>query len=98
MSQSHYAPHAKLRLEASTCDDAEAGLDFGGIFGDGKNVLDLSPGRDLAQAAANLFSFLRELDARRPACIAVAPVPYEGLGEAINDRLARAAAPRDTQS
>ena len=96
MRNSHYAPRAKLRLEAATLDKGEAGLDFGGIFGAGKNVLDLSPGRDLAQAAANLFSFLRELDAREPACIAVAPIPCEGLGEAINDRLARAAAPRDT--
>ncbi len=96
MSRSHYAPRTKLRLEAATRDDDEAGLDFGGIFGEGKNVLDLSPGRDLAQAAANLFIFLRELDAREPACIAVAPIPCEGLGEAINDRLTRAAAPRDT--
>jgi L-threonylcarbamoyladenylate synthase len=95
MSRSHYAPRAKLRLEAATRDE-EAGLDFGGIFGEGKNVLDLSPGRDLAEAAANLFIFLRELDAREPACIAVAPIPHEGLGEAINDRLARAAAPRGT--
>jgi L-threonylcarbamoyladenylate synthase len=95
MLQSHYAPRAKLRLEAATLDEGEAGLDFGGIFGQDKNVLDLSPSRDLAQAAANLFSFLRELDAREPACIAVAPIPCEGLGEAINDRLARAAAPRD---
>jgi L-threonylcarbamoyladenylate synthase len=98
MLQSHYAPRAKLRLEAATLDNSEAGLDFGGIFGEGQNVLDLSPGRDLAQAAANLFIFLRELDARGPACIAVAPIPCEGLGEAINDRLVRAAAPRDTQS
>jgi len=97
MSRSHYAPRAKLRLEAATRDNGEAGLDFGGIFGAGKNVLDLSPGRDLAEAAANLFSFLRELDAPGPACIAVAPIPHEGLGEAINDRLARAAAPRDIQ-
>ncbi len=97
MSRSHYAPRAKLRLEAVALDDGEAGLDFGGIFGAGKNVLDLSPGRDLAEAAANLFSFLRELDAREPACIAVAPIPHEGLGEAINDRLARAAAPRGSQ-
>lgn len=94
MLNSHYAPRAKLRLLAATRDEGEAGLDFGGIFGEGKNVLDLSPGRDLAQAAANLFSFLRELDAREPPCIAVAPIPFEGLGEAINDRLTRAAAPR----
>jgi L-threonylcarbamoyladenylate synthase len=98
MAQSHYAPRAKLRLEAATLDNGEAGLDFGGIFGEDENVMDLSPRRDLAQAAANLFIFLRELDARRPACIAVAPVPHEGLGEAINDRLTRAAAPRDAQS
>src|ERR1700730_1894567 len=96
MLQSHYAPRAELRLEAATRDKGEAGLDFGGIFGEDKNVLDLSPGRDLAQAAANLFSFLRELDAPEPACIAVAPIPCEGLGEAVNDRLTRAAA-RDTQ-
>ncbi|MGH6843657.1 MAG: L-threonylcarbamoyladenylate synthase, partial [Methylocella sp.] len=96
MLNSHYAPRAKLRLEAATRDEGEAGLDFGGIFGAGKNVLDLSPSRTLAEAAANLFIFLRELDAREPACIAVAPIPREGLGEAINDRLSRAAAPRDT--
>jgi L-threonylcarbamoyladenylate synthase len=94
MLNSHYAPRAKLRLEARTLESSDAGLDFGGVFGNGKNVLDLSPSRDLAQAAANLFSFLRELDAREPACIAVAPIPREGLGEAINDRLTRGAAPR----
>jgi L-threonylcarbamoyladenylate synthase len=95
MLNSHYAPRAKLRLEAATRDKGEAGLDFGGIFAEDKNVMDLSPRRNLAEAAANLFIFLRKLDARRPACIAVAPVPHEGLGEAINDRLAHAAAPRD---
>ncbi|MGH6868573.1 MAG: L-threonylcarbamoyladenylate synthase, partial [Methylocella sp.] len=96
MLASHYAPRAKLRLEAATRDEGEAGLDFGGIFGEDKDVLDLSPRRDLAEAAANLYCYLRELDAREPVCIAVAPIPHEGLGEAINDRLARAAAPRDT--
>jgi L-threonylcarbamoyladenylate synthase len=94
MLQSHYAPHAKIRLEATSLADGEAGLDFGGFFSGRKNVLDLSPRRDLAEAAANLFSFLRELDAEKPASIAVAPIPQDGLGEAINDRLARAAAPR----
>jgi L-threonylcarbamoyladenylate synthase len=97
MLQSHYAPRAKLRLEATALDEGEAGLDFGGIFAGYKNVLDLSPRRDLAEAAANLFAYLRELDARGPALIAVAPVPCEGLGEAINDRLRRAAAPRPRQ-
>ncbi len=94
MLKSHYAPRAKLRLEATSLAEGEAGLDFGGVFGRAQNVLDLSPSRDLAEAAANLFAFLRALDAQNPAAIAVAPVPGEGLGEAINDRLRRAAAPR----
>jgi L-threonylcarbamoyladenylate synthase len=94
MLRSHYAPRSSLRLEATALREGEAGLDFGGVFGAGKIVRDLSPGRDLAQAAANLFAYLRELDEEEPACIAVAPIPCEGLGEAINDRLARAAAPR----
>jgi L-threonylcarbamoyladenylate synthase len=64
-------------------------LGFGPVAGD----LNLSPGGDLTEAAANLFHHLRALDqaGRR---IAVAPVPERGLGRAINDRLARAAAPR----
>lgn len=94
MLASHYAPRARLRLDARTLAEDEAGLDFGGIFPCRTNVLDLSPGRDLEEAAANLYSFLRLLDAHRPRCIAVAPVPKTGLGAAINDRLARAAAPR----
>jgi L-threonylcarbamoyladenylate synthase len=94
MLRSHYAPRAHLRLEAMALREGEAGLDFGGVFDGAENVLDLSPSRNLAQAAANLFGYLRELDAKNPACIAVAPIPCEGLGEAINDRLARAAAPR----
>jgi L-threonylcarbamoyladenylate synthase len=94
MLRSHYAPNASLRLEATALLEGEAGLDFGGTFGRGKNVLDLSPSRDLAEAAANLFAYLRELDVGEPACIAVAPIPHEGIGEAINDRLRRAAAPR----
>ena len=57
-------------------------------------TLNLSPRGDLIEAAANLFSHLRALDASGAKAIAVMPVPHEGLGEAINDRLARAAAPR----
>ena len=94
MLASHYAPRAKLRLEAKELENCEAGLDFGGVFGGRENVRDLSASRDLKEAAANLFAFLHELDALGPARIAVAPIPHEGLGEAINDRLARAAAPR----
>ena len=61
-------------------------------------MLNLSPGGDLVEAAANLFSDLRTLDQADVATIAVMPVPHEGLGEAINDRLARAAAPREVET
>jgi L-threonylcarbamoyladenylate synthase len=94
MLASHYAPKAKLRLEAKELAPGEAGLDFGGLFSRAGNVLDLSPDRDLFEAAANLFSYLRQLDKSGEKIIAVAPVPEQGLGEAINDRLRRAAAPR----
>ncbi len=66
-------------------------LAFGPATGAARN---LSPSGDLEEAAANLFAMLRELDAMEPRAIAVMPVPDHGLGEAINDRLRRAAAPR----
>ena len=97
MLVSHYAPRAAVRLDARALRPGEAGLDFGGRFsGQGGPVLDLSRRRDLAEAAANLFGFLRSLDERLAGqgSIAVAPIPAEGLGEAIRDRLARAAAER----
>ena len=59
-------------------------------------MFDLSPAGDLAEAAAHLYDYLKQADATGAARIAVAAIPDEGLGEAINDRLARAAAPRDT--
>jgi L-threonylcarbamoyladenylate synthase len=93
---SHYAPRAALRLEAREASSLEAALDFGGALarsGAGAR-LDLSPGADLIEAAANLFAHLRALDELGPSAIAVAPIPAEGLGAAINDRLRRAAAPR----
>ena len=92
MLASHYAPSALLRLEAGDVAPGEVGLDFAGRLGGG--ALDLSPGGDLAEAAANLYRHLRRLDAIAPARIAVASVPERGLGAAINDRLRRAAAPR----
>jgi L-threonylcarbamoyladenylate synthase len=95
MLASHYAPRAHLRLEATSLEPGEAGLDFGGRFGKSAHVLDLSPRRDLIEAAANLFRHLRSLDRDGHATIAVAPIPATGLGEAINDRLRRAAARRD---
>jgi len=93
---SHYAPSASLRLGAKDVHADEAALDFGGLLKDGAAGarLDLSPSGDLAEAAANLFSCLRALDAGGAARIAVAPIPDHGLGAAINDRLRRAAAPR----
>ena len=97
MLLSHYAPRAGVRLDAAALRPGEAGLDFGGRFvGGGGTVLDLSPRRDLAEAAANLFGFLRRLDDALGGrgTIAVAAIPAEGLGEAIADRLARAAAAR----
>ncbi|THH34387.1 threonylcarbamoyl-AMP synthase [Aliishimia ponticola] len=87
---SHYAPGASVRLDATTARPGEVLLGFGPVAGD----VSLSPTGDLAEAAANLFGHLHRLDAMgKP--IAVAPVPEIGLGRAINDRLRRAAAPRD---
>jgi L-threonylcarbamoyladenylate synthase len=83
----HYAPAAPVRLDAERAYPGEAFLGFG----PGAADLNLSPSGDLAEAAANLFAFLRQADLRAPSAIAVAPIPQEGLGEAINDRLRRAA-------
>ncbi|HEV7352796.1 MAG TPA: L-threonylcarbamoyladenylate synthase [Brevundimonas sp.] len=85
----HYAPDAPVRLEAGTARPGEILLGFGPGVGD--PAWSLSPSGDLREAAANLFRLLRRADAAGPAGIAVAPVPHAGLGEAINDRLARAA-------
>ena len=89
MLASHYAPNAALRLDAEAAHAGEAYLAFGARHG----TLNLSPSGDLREAARNLFAMLHELDARA-AKIAIAPIPHHGLGEAINDRLKRAAAPR----
>jgi len=98
MLESHYAPRARLRLRADRVHPGEALLAFGAKLPPGTEhaaiVLNLSPGGDLVEAAANLFSDLRTLDQADVATIAVMTVPDQGLGEAINDRLARAAAPR----
>ncbi len=94
---SHYAPRARLRLDARAVAREEAALDFGGALAGAASVarLDLSPSGDLVEAAANLFACLRALDETGAGSIAVAPVPARGLGAAINDRLRRAAAPRN---
>jgi L-threonylcarbamoyladenylate synthase len=88
--ESHYAPQARLRLNAEAPRNGEAYLGFGGSGG----KYNLSPSGDLVEAAANLFRMLHELDEQGAHVIAVAPIPATGLGEAINDRLIRAAAPR----
>ena len=96
MIASHYAPAARLRLDAKQAQKGEAVLDFAGRLASRAPkdalILDLSPSGDLVEAAANLFAHLREFDTRGATRVAVAPVPAHGLGEAINDRLRRAAA------
>ena len=86
----HYAPQAPIRLDAVAPAPGEAYLAFGPTPA-GPGVFNLSPASDLAEAAANLFAYLRAADALSPRAIAVATVPETGLGEAINDRLRRAA-------
>jgi L-threonylcarbamoyladenylate synthase len=92
MLESHYAPRARLRLDAAAPRAEEAYLAFGAPAPAGGASLSVSG--DLVEAAANLYAALRTLDARGAETIAVAPIPATGLGEAIRDRLARAAAPR----
>jgi L-threonylcarbamoyladenylate synthase len=94
---SHYAPRARVRLMATSAERGEALLAFGAdVPRHSGPVINLSPAGDLRQAAANLFAALRALDATGVAGIAVVPIPERGLGEAINDRLRRAAAPRSS--
>lgn len=93
---SHYAPARPVRLDASTVAGDEALLAFGPDAARGAAItLQLSRSGDLTEAAANLFAHLRALDRPEVRAIAVSPIPETGLGEAINDRLRRAAAPRD---
>jgi L-threonylcarbamoyladenylate synthase len=93
MLTSHYAPKARLRLNADAPQAGAAFLAFGPKASTASaTTLHLSPRGELTEAAATLFSHLRALDASGVRAIAVMKVPREGLGEAINDRLARAAA------
>ena len=98
MLASHYAPRTPLRLDARNVAADESLLAFGMPPAEGaasaKFVLNLSERGDLIEAAANLFSHLRALDTSGATTIAVMPIPHGGLGDAINDRLKRAAAPR----
>jgi L-threonylcarbamoyladenylate synthase len=92
MLESHYAPRARLRLDAEAPHSGEAYLAFGAPAPAGG--LTLSASGDLVEAAATLYAHLRALDSAGARTIAVSPIPNTGLGEAINDRLRRAAAPR----
>jgi len=96
MLRSHYAPARPVRLHAAAAEPGEAFLAFGPTLKGHQPQLNLSETGSLHEAAANLFAMLRALDVKDVRAIAVAPIPEEGLGEAINDRLRRAAAPRDT--
>jgi L-threonylcarbamoyladenylate synthase len=99
MLASHYAPRTKVRLNADRIEPGEALLAFGlgAISGidEAAAVMNLSERGDLDEAAANLFGHLRALDTRAARAIAVMPIPEDGLGEAINDRLRRAAVGRE---
>ena len=93
MLLSHYAPNAHMRLN-TTPERGEAFLAFGPAPAFSGETRNLSQTADLHEAARNLFAMLHDLDATGAKTIAVAPIPSTGLGEAINDRLQRAAAPR----
>src|SRR6266702_1434990 len=99
MLAAHYAPRSRLRLHAENIEAGEALLAFGPALPPGADgataVMNLSARGDLTEAAANLFGYLRALDARSARAIAVMPIPEGGLGEAINDRLRRAAMGRE---
>lgn len=90
---SHYAPSIPVKLNVSSLEEGDALLAFGPHELPGaETVLNLSPTGDLNEAAANLFRYLRALDNGYHRAIAVMPIPNEGIGEAINDRLKRSAA------
>jgi L-threonylcarbamoyladenylate synthase len=96
--RSHYAPEAGVRLNATTASATEELIGFGPVAGAGQLAMSLSQTADLREAATNLFAMLHQADAVTAGTvrtIAIAPIPDDGIGEAINDRLRRAAAPRD---
>jgi L-threonylcarbamoyladenylate synthase len=89
--ESHYAPRARLRLNVETPEPGESYIGFGQYD---NGPFSLSTSGDVKEAAANLFKLLHLVDDSSPEAISIAPIPMTGLGEAINDRLRRAAAPR----
>jgi L-threonylcarbamoyladenylate synthase len=98
MLASHYAPRTQVRLNAVGIEPGEALLAFGPLPAGTEGamaIMNLSARGDLGEAAANLFGYLRALDVKAARMIAVMPIPNHGLGEAINDRLRRAAVGRE---
>ncbi|UXM94520.1 L-threonylcarbamoyladenylate synthase [Bartonella sp. HY329] len=98
MMKSHYAPNATMRLNVDEVIEGEALLHFGDTAIKGqakaKAILNLSESGNLKEAAVHLFDYMQRLDLVGASSIAVAPIPLISLGEAINDRLNRAAAPK----
>lgn len=98
MMASHYAPDTQIRLNAEHANAGDVLITFGNRPVTGQQnadaIFDLSPSGNLAEAATHLFDILKQADASGGQMIAVVPIPNDGLGEAINDRLMRAAAPR----
>jgi L-threonylcarbamoyladenylate synthase len=95
MLESHYAPRLPVYMNVDSPKPGEAWLTFGpAAVTDGLASLNLSPSGNAEEAASNLFAFLRILDRPEFSAIAVAAIPDDGIGQAINDRLKRAAAPR----
>lgn len=94
MLESHYAPRARVRMNATQLYEGEALLEFGRTALHAAVRRNLSPSGNLEEAAHRLYALLRELDASGAAVIAVTPIPEEGIGIALNDRLRRASAPR----
>ncbi|MBU74788.1 MAG: threonylcarbamoyl-AMP synthase [Rhodospirillaceae bacterium] len=92
--ESHYAPHARLKMNVIAIEDDMELIGFGPIAGAGRLQLTLSESGNDSEAATNLFDMLHAADDTGASVIGVAPVPNNRLGEAINDRLRRAAVPR----
>ncbi|MBL1404366.1 MAG: threonylcarbamoyl-AMP synthase [Hyphomicrobiales bacterium] len=97
MMVSHYAPNADVKLNCDTCDDNAAWLGFGEQTVKTTHSLNLSETGDLVEAGSNLYAYMKVLDKTGCETICVAPIPMRDLGIAINDRLSRAAAPKNVQ-
>ncbi len=100
MMKSHYAPNTPIQINQTICPEGAALLAFGKQDGKDRSgarvIVNLSPSGDLKEAASNLYACMKELDAAGAETISTEPIPATGLGVAINDRLQRAAAPKES--